>query len=172
MCKTKARATGSATLARPRWGVLYALAFLMLAALAATEVVDLSAPVKTVLDCGLTLGGFGAIAVWRRCSRVALDRQEWCDCAGASVTVRVILSGRSWRPRAETSLEPAAGHSKSLASRSASMLDLQRSTIGADHLKTASTSAVDALKTHQDGAQGQGVGDAGRPPRRELAGQH
>ena len=120
MCEAKTRAQNSTTIPRPQWRGLYALAFLMLGALAAAEVLDLPQLVKTALDCGLTLGGFGAIAVWRRWNRAALDQQAWCDCAGASMTVRVILSRRPQpmhvEVRVDETLEPVAGHATSLGS--------------------------------------------------------
>ncbi|PYN83827.1 MAG: hypothetical protein DMD96_00700 [Candidatus Rokuibacteriota bacterium] len=91
---------------RPRWGRLYALAALMLAALAMAEMLVSPGPELTALRCGLVLGGFGAMVRWTRRNRAALDRLDWCDCAGERVTMRVIPS-RSGRPaRAAYADEP------------------------------------------------------------------
>ena len=40
---------------------------------------------------GIALAG---MALWLRANRVAVDLQEWCDCAGTTVAVRVIESRR------------------------------------------------------------------------------
>jgi hypothetical protein len=37
---------------------------------------------------------------WTRRNRAALDHLDWCGCASARVTVRVIPSHRRERPRA------------------------------------------------------------------------
>jgi hypothetical protein len=49
------------------------------------------------------------IAFWIRVNRVALDQQDWCECAADTLTVRVIPSrrpdlGRSISPRVPESL--------------------------------------------------------------------
>jgi hypothetical protein len=80
---------------RPQWGKLYTIVALMLAALVAVEIAVAPGLTERGLECGLVLGGFGAMAVWARRNRTALDQQDWCDCAGAKVTMRVIPSRRS-----------------------------------------------------------------------------
>lgn len=86
---------------RPRWALLYGVGGLAAGALAVIEVVAPAGGVRTGLGCGLTLGAFAAMARWVRRNRAALDLQEWCECAGARVTVRVIPSRqRSGEPRA------------------------------------------------------------------------
>ncbi|MBI2494508.1 MAG: hypothetical protein HYV94_20765 [Candidatus Rokubacteria bacterium] len=87
MCDTSRRSNGTP---RPRWGRLYAAASLGLALLATAEVVPAGAGPRLVVRCVIGFATFGAIAAWARTNRVALDLVEWCDCAGARTTVRVI----------------------------------------------------------------------------------
>jgi hypothetical protein len=101
MCDVTAGSGHARTTPRPRWGLLFGLATLMLAALAAVEFVVSAGPTQTVLRCGLALGGFAAMALWARRNRVAIDAQGWCDCAGATVSVRVIPSRRREQERIE-----------------------------------------------------------------------
>ena len=42
----------------------------------------------------LALSVFLAMAAWLRANRAAFDLQDWCDCAGPQMTVRVIESRR------------------------------------------------------------------------------
>jgi hypothetical protein len=99
MCGMSERSGRSRALPRPRWGRLYALAGLLLAALAAVETLVAPGAELTALQCGLVLAGFGAIVGWTRRNRAALDHLDWCDCASARVTVRVIPSHRPERAR-------------------------------------------------------------------------
>ena len=94
MCDITTASRRARTPQRPRWGLLYGLVTLMLAALAAVEFVTSPGAARTVLQCGLTLGGFGAMGLWARLNRRAIDQQDWCECAGEKVTVRVISSRR------------------------------------------------------------------------------
>lgn len=71
----------------------------MLAALAAVETLVSPGAELTALQCGLVVAGFGAIVGWTRRNRAALDHLDWCDCASARVTVRVIPSHRRERAR-------------------------------------------------------------------------
>src|SRR5215475_3851556 len=98
MC-TNEGARGSMTPARPRWLRLYALAGLMLGALLLTQALTASGTERTVLQCGLVLGGFAAMAQWTRRNRAALDHLDWCDCASSRVTMRVIPSAVAPRPQ-------------------------------------------------------------------------
>ena len=86
-------ARGSAPTPRPRWGVLYAVVFLALTALA---LVDLVAPARArlPLDGTLAIAAIVAIALWIRGNRAALDQHSWCECAAETITVRVIPSRR------------------------------------------------------------------------------
>ena len=99
MCEVTERSGRPRALPGPRWGGLYALAGLMLAALAAVETLVAPGAELTALQCGLVLAGFGAIIGWTRCNRAALDHLDWCDCASAKMTVRVIPSHRRERGR-------------------------------------------------------------------------
>src|SRR5712691_5493267 len=94
MCDMTTASRRARTPHRPRWGVLYGLVTLMLAALAAVEFVTSPGAAQTALQCGLALGGFGAMGLWARLNRRAIDQQEWCECAGEKVTMRVIPSRR------------------------------------------------------------------------------
>jgi hypothetical protein len=71
----------------------------MLTALAAVETLVAPGAELTALQCGLVLAGFGAIVGWTWRNRAALDHLDWCECASARVTVRVIPSHRRERAR-------------------------------------------------------------------------
>jgi len=79
---------------RPRWALLYGAAFSPLAALAVVEMTTPPNAVRTVLRCVFALGAFAGMAVWVRVSRTALDMLDWCACAGATVSMRVVESRR------------------------------------------------------------------------------
>jgi hypothetical protein len=70
------------------------LAGLTVVALATAEILVAPGTELTALQCGLVLAGFGAIDRWTRRNRAALDHLDWCECASARVTVRVIPSRR------------------------------------------------------------------------------
>ena len=98
----------AAPVARPRWGLLYGVVFGGLAALTLVDV-DAAASGRTVLDCVMAGAVFLGIACWIRANRVALDQQDWCECAADTLTMRVITSrrpdlGRSIPPRVSESL--------------------------------------------------------------------
>lgn len=69
----------------------------MMGALAAVEVVSAPSGIRTAVRCAFVLVGFAAMAAWVRLNRVALDQQNWCACAGKTITVRVIASRRPER---------------------------------------------------------------------------
>ena len=102
------RPQGSKTPPRPGWSGLYAVAGLMLGALLLAQALVAAGGERTALQCGLVLGGFGAMVRWTRRNREALDHLDWCDCASSRVTVRVIPSGRgeTARPRSVGAWEP------------------------------------------------------------------
>ena len=87
-------------LRRPRWALLYGAAFSPLAVLAVVEVTTPPNAVRTLLRFVFAIGAFAGMAIWVRASRTALDMLDWCECAGATVSVRVIGSQRS-RPWTE-----------------------------------------------------------------------
>ena len=72
MCDTTSRGARGSVGDRPRWGALYAATLPQLGA----------------------LGVFLAMGAWLRANRPAFDLQDWCDCAGQQMTVRVIESRR------------------------------------------------------------------------------
>jgi hypothetical protein len=95
--------TPRAVASRPRWGTLYGLTVPPLAVLAVVESAGPPSAVRTVLRLALALGAFAGMAIWVRTNRAAFDLSDWCDCAGQTMTVRVIESDRPW-----PSTEPAA----------------------------------------------------------------
>ena len=106
MCGVTERSRGSRTTPRPQWAGLYVLVMLMLAALAVVEALVSPGAKLTMLRCGLVLGGFGAMARWTRHNRAALDHLDWCDCASARVTMRLIPSRRGAPARAADARTP------------------------------------------------------------------
>jgi hypothetical protein len=87
MCETCSQAVG-----RPRWGWLYGATLAPLAALAMVEAATPPSVLRAVLRYALALGAMAGMALWVRANRVAFDLQNWCDRAGATITVRVIES--------------------------------------------------------------------------------
>ena len=77
---------------RPRWGQLYGALLLTMAAAVAGELIPVRDGTRTALRCGLAVAGFIAMALWVRRHRAALDLEDWCACAGATMVVRVIPS--------------------------------------------------------------------------------
>jgi hypothetical protein len=76
----------------PRWGVLYAVATPPILALVALEAGHIPHAARTILRCLVALGVFVAMGIWLRANRAAFDLQNWCDCAGQRLTVRIIES--------------------------------------------------------------------------------
>jgi cobalamin biosynthesis protein CobD/CbiB len=101
MCNVTAPASGTRSTPRPQWGRLYIRVAFALAAFGVVERLMSPGPIETVLECGVVVAGLVAIGSWTRRNRVALDQQEWCDCATAKVTVRVISSRRPERRSVE-----------------------------------------------------------------------
>jgi len=108
MCQaTSPKGRGSAV-ARPRWGLLYAVTLSQLAALGAVEPVHSPNPVRLTVRFLLALGMFATMCVWLRVNRPALDLQDWCDCAAERMSIRVVESAHP-KPAslpAEWPLEP------------------------------------------------------------------
>ena len=92
MCQATTQQARRAVNATPRWGLLYARTLSQLAALGAVEAVHSPHVLRMTLRCVLALGVFATMSVWVRANRPALDLQNWCDCAGARMTIRVIES--------------------------------------------------------------------------------
>jgi hypothetical protein len=95
MCDVNDRLEESTTPTRVRWSGLYVRAGLMLAVLLPAQAFVPAGAERTVLQCGLALVGFGAMAQWTRRNRAALDRLDWCACASSRTTMRVVASGRA-----------------------------------------------------------------------------
>lgn len=105
MCETTLRKTPGSAVSRPRWGLLYTATLLQIAALGVVDVVPSPHPARFALCCLLALGVFATMALSIRANRPAFDLQDWCDCAGERMTIRVIECGV---PQAEAlPLEPA-----------------------------------------------------------------
>jgi hypothetical protein len=110
--------TSRAAVSRPRWGTLYGATLPQLTALAVVEISSPSNPLRTVLRFALGLGVFAGMAVWLRANRAAVDLQDWCDCAGRTMTVRVIESRRPVAsPRPVPLVRPALEEDQELAHR-------------------------------------------------------
>jgi threonine dehydrogenase-like Zn-dependent dehydrogenase len=108
MCETSPRPARGSASSRPRWGVLYAVTLPQLTALAVIEASQASHPLRTALRCTAALGVFVAMGVWVHASRAAFDLQNWCDCAGERMTVRMIHSQRPAAAEAFDAPLPAA----------------------------------------------------------------
>jgi hypothetical protein len=92
MCQeTTSRGRGSAV-AAPRWGVLYAGTLPQLAALGVVEASHSPHLLRMTLRCLIAVSVFATMSIWLRTNRPALDLQNWCDCAAAQMTIRVIAS--------------------------------------------------------------------------------
>ena len=92
MCQeTTSRGRGLAV-AAPRWGILYAGTLPQLAALGVVEAAHSPHLLRTALRCLVAVSVFATMSIWLRTNRPALDLQNWCDCAGAQMTIRVIAS--------------------------------------------------------------------------------
>ena len=94
MCDTTSQAARRSVGGQPRWGFLYAATLPQLVALGVIEVTQSPQAVRIALRGLLALGVFLAMGAWLRANRPAFDLQDWCDCAGQQMTVRVIESRR------------------------------------------------------------------------------
>src|SRR5215470_18461382 len=92
MCQGATSSGRGSAVAAPRWGVLYAGTLPQLAALGVVEAAYSPHLVRVALRCLIAVGVFATISMWLRTNRPALDLQDWCDCAGAQMTIRVIES--------------------------------------------------------------------------------
>ncbi|HET7343812.1 MAG TPA: hypothetical protein VFL90_20275 [Methylomirabilota bacterium] len=103
--------TAGVEVPRPRWGVLYGATLSQLTALALVEVASPPNPLRTLLRFVLGLGAFAGMAAWLRANRGAVDLQDWCECAGRQMIVRVIESrrpGPATVPRPEPAVTASA----------------------------------------------------------------
>ena len=83
---------------RPRWSLLYGVVAPQLTALALVELAASPNVTRAVLRSVLALGTFAGMAVWLRANQAAFDLQQWCACAGATMTVRIVESRRPASP--------------------------------------------------------------------------
>src|SRR5262245_8979899 len=111
MCQGAVSSGRGSAVAAPRWGLLYAGTVPQLAALGVLEAAHSPHLLRIALRCLIAVGLFATMSLWLRTNRPALDLQDWCDCAGAQVTVRVIESHRPEpaisQTRPITAFEPA-----------------------------------------------------------------
>ena len=105
MCHPGYSAAPSTGIVRPRWNLLYASTLPQIVALAAVEATAPPHPARALLRWVLALGIFVSMGLWVRANRAAFDLQDWCACAGETMTVRVIYSGRAASGPAEEELE-------------------------------------------------------------------
>jgi hypothetical protein len=103
----------SPPMAQPRWGLLYGATLCPLAALAIVEVAAPPNPLRTALRAVLTLATFATMGAWVWSSRAVLDLQDWCPCAPATISVRVIESSRPRLDPLPADLDPLAAWSES-----------------------------------------------------------
>ena len=94
MCDTTSQAARGSVGGQPSWGFLYAATLPQLVALGVIEVTQSPQAVRIALRGLLALGVSLAMSAWLRANRPAFDLQDWCDCAGQQMTVRVIESRR------------------------------------------------------------------------------
>jgi hypothetical protein len=50
---------------------------------------------RTIVCVAFAVSTLAAIAAWIRHEAVALDQEQWCPCASAATTVRIVPS-RAW----------------------------------------------------------------------------
>jgi hypothetical protein len=90
MCHATSRSAAGSTIRGPRWVVLYTATLAQVAALGLVEGMQSAHAARVALRCLLALGLFATTALWLRVNRPALDLQDWCECAGERMTIRVI----------------------------------------------------------------------------------
>jgi len=77
---------------RPRWNLLFAILPVTAAALALIESAIGPRPLRVAAEVATVLANFGAMAVWVRANRSALDQLDACACASEMLTIRVVTS--------------------------------------------------------------------------------
>jgi hypothetical protein len=76
----------------PRWGRLYAIVAAGAVAAVVTRAGLPASPLRAAILTAIPVLTGIAVAWWTALNRVALDLVDWCDCAAATVTVRVIMA--------------------------------------------------------------------------------
>jgi hypothetical protein len=78
---------------RPAWSRLFAIMPLAAGALLLIEVTVAAGPFRAAANTAIVLATFGAMALWVRANRSALDQLDVCACAsGGMLTIRVVRS--------------------------------------------------------------------------------
>jgi len=77
---------------RPGWSHLLAILPVTAAALALIESTVAALPLRVAAEAATVLATFGAMALWVRANRSALDQLEVCACASEMLTIRVVRS--------------------------------------------------------------------------------
>lgn len=77
---------------RPRWNLLFAILPVTAAALALIESAIGALPLRVAAEVATVLANFGAMALWVRANRSALDQLDACACASEMLTIRVVTS--------------------------------------------------------------------------------
>src|SRR5262249_15943628 len=95
MCHPGRSGAPPADAVRPRWNVLYCATLPQLVALAAVEATAPPHPARALLRCIFAIGVLVSMGLWLRANRAAFDLQEWCACAGETMTVRIVHPGRT-----------------------------------------------------------------------------
>lgn len=77
---------------RPGWSRLLAILPITVAALVLIESTVAAPPLRVAAQAATVLATFGAMALWVRANRSALDQLEVCACASEILTIRVVRS--------------------------------------------------------------------------------
>lgn len=93
MGAVSARSDAAHPIRRPRYARLDGAISVGIGALGVVEITVPPGAARVVLRCGIALDLFAAMALWARQNGAALDQQDWCECAAATVTRREIRSG-------------------------------------------------------------------------------
>lgn len=94
---------------RPRWHRLYAIAVLVVAAVAFADLAVDTPWLRIALDGAVAAVGWGAAHRWVRANRVALDQLGWCEEAARTIAVRVIRSSPLRSVGPAPSITPGGG---------------------------------------------------------------
>ena len=84
---------------RPHWLGLYVRLLVGSAAGALLAIALPASAARTVLGGVLAVAIVLAALDWNRRNAAALDLEDWCDCAPATITARIVESHRPVEPR-------------------------------------------------------------------------
>ena len=74
---------------QPRWTALYAIVTTSIGLLLLTQAATVLAW-RVGVSATVLLASTAASLTWIHANRVALDQREWCECARATIAVRVV----------------------------------------------------------------------------------